>query len=136
MPTSKQETIERQAIRDAMDRLLNGSPLHSAGKLTVKSLAEEAQVKRWLLTHRHTDLQDEFRAKVARRGYVTQAVQDLRFRNGALEQRVSTLSENLRRERETVKRLERVVHVLTLQLEQARQADASPAKVHPLRRGQ
>lgn len=78
MPTSKQETIERQAIRDAMDRLLNGSPLHSAGKLTVKSLAEEAQVKRWLLTHRHTDLQDEFRAKVARRGYVTQAVQDLR----------------------------------------------------------
>ncbi len=38
------------------------SPAHP---LTVKSLAEEAQVKRWVLTHRHTDLQDEFRARIA-----------------------------------------------------------------------
>lgn len=136
MTTPKQETIERQVIRDAMDRLLNGLPLYSTGKLTVKSLAEEAQLKRWLLTHRHTDLQDEFRARVARRGHVTPAVQELRSKNGDLEQRVSTLARDLRRERETVKRLERVVHVLTLQLEQARQADASHAKVRPLRRGQ
>jgi hypothetical protein len=38
--------------------------VHSDGKLTIKSLAEEAQVKRWVLTHRHTDLQAEFRARI------------------------------------------------------------------------
>ena len=56
---------QRQQIRDAMDRLIAGTALHSDGKLTIKSLAEEAQVKRWVLTHRHTDLQDEFRARIA-----------------------------------------------------------------------
>jgi len=135
MTEPKQESTERQVIRDAMDRLLNGSPLHSTGKLTVKSLAEEAQVKRWLLTHRHTDLQDEFRAKVAQHGYVPQAVQALRSENSDLEERVAKLASDLRRERETVKRMERVVHVLTLQLEHARQADTPHAQVRPLRRG-
>ena len=47
---------ERQVIRDAMDRLLAGTPIRSDGKLTVKSLATEADVKRWILTHKHTDL--------------------------------------------------------------------------------
>ena len=59
------ERRQRQQIRDAMDRLIAGTALHSDGKLTIKSLAEEAQVKRWILTHRHTDLQDEFRARIA-----------------------------------------------------------------------
>lgn len=44
---------ERQAIRDAMARLLDGQPIRSDGKLTIKSLADEAGLKRWLLTHRH-----------------------------------------------------------------------------------
>ena len=57
MPDQADEHV-RCAIRDAMDRLIEGKALHSDGKLTVKSLAEEARVKRWLLTHRHTDLQD------------------------------------------------------------------------------
>lgn len=122
-------------IRDAMNRLLDGSPLYSTGKLTVKSLAEEAQVKRWLLTHRHTDLQDEFRAKVAQHGRVPQAVQALRAVNGDLEERAAKLARELRTERETVKRLERVVNALTLQLEQARQAGTPGAQVRPLRRG-
>jgi hypothetical protein len=135
MARSKQESTERQVIRDAMDRLLDGSPLYSTGKLTVKSLADEAQVKRWLLTHRHTDLQDEFRAKVAQRGRVPQAVQALRSENSNLEERMTKLASDFRQERETVKRLERVIHVLTLQLEQARQADPPHAQVRPLRRG-
>ena len=59
---------ERQAIRDAMARLLDGQPIRSDGKLTIKSLADEAGLKRWLLTHRHQDLQDEFRARVTRQG--------------------------------------------------------------------
>jgi len=63
--TDRADGDVRRAIRDAMARLIDGKSLHSDGKLTVKSLAEEARVKRWLLTHRHTDLQDEFRARIA-----------------------------------------------------------------------
>ena len=46
---------ERQAIREAMGRLLDGNPIRSDGKLTIISLADEADVKRWILTHRHQD---------------------------------------------------------------------------------
>ena len=40
-------------LRVAADRLLMGTPLHSDGKLTILSLAQEAGVKRWLLTHKY-----------------------------------------------------------------------------------
>ena len=35
---------ERQAIREAMGRLLDGNPIRSDGKLTIISLADEADV--------------------------------------------------------------------------------------------
>ncbi|WP_037899984.1 hypothetical protein [Streptomyces sp. NRRL S-350] len=40
-------------LRAAADRLLAGTPLHSSGKLTILDLAEETQIKRWLLTHKY-----------------------------------------------------------------------------------
>ncbi|CAL9548636.1 hypothetical protein [Streptomyces sp. enrichment culture] len=40
-------------LRAAADRLLAGTPLHSQGKLTILDLAREAQVKRWILTHKY-----------------------------------------------------------------------------------
>ena len=55
---------ERSEIEAAMDRLLNGTPLRSDGKLTIVSLAAEAGVKRHVLTHKHTDLKDLFNARV------------------------------------------------------------------------
>ena len=55
---------ERRLIRDAMTRLLDGDPIRSDGELTVKSLATEAGLKRWYLTHIHTDLRDEFYDRV------------------------------------------------------------------------
>lgn len=58
------DETQRQAIRDAMTRLVEGKPLRSDGKLTIKSLANEAGVKRWLLTHKFTDLQDEFKVRM------------------------------------------------------------------------
>lgn len=127
-----QEAHERQTIRDAMERLLEGAPLHSDGKLTVKSLAEEAQVKRWLLTHRHTDLQEEFRARVAQLGRVPRAVQVLLEEKGQLKDRIAKLANDLRNERETVKRLERVVNVLALQLERERAHNAAGTNVRAL----
>ncbi|MFD0622202.1 hypothetical protein ACFQ2K_05860 [Streptomyces sanglieri] len=54
-------------LRAAAERLLAGTPLHSSGKLTILDLAEEAQVKRWLLTHKYPNTlmakyQAEFKA--------------------------------------------------------------------------
>ncbi len=125
--------MERQRIRDAMDRLIAGSPVYSDGKLTVKSLAEEAQVKRWLLTHKHLDLQDEFRARVDRQGGAPPAVQAALDEIAVLRARVQTMSAKLAIERETVKRLERIVQVLTLEREHLRQS-SGPANVRPIKR--
>lgn len=114
--------VERERIRDAMHRLLDGEPLHSDGKLTIKSLAEEAEVKRWLLTHRHTDLQGEFRARVAQQDSTTPEVAALKAERDALQARVKELASQLRIERATITRLERVINVLTLQAELTQQS--------------
>ncbi len=58
------EHPERAAIQAAADRLLAGTPLRSAGGLTIVQLAVEANVKRWLLTHKHRDLAEQFQARV------------------------------------------------------------------------
>lgn len=105
---------ERERICDAMQRLLIGNPIHSDGKLTITSLAAEAKVKRWLLTHRHTDLQDEFRARVARQDTTTPELAALTAERDALKARANELASRLRLERATVNRLERVINVLTL----------------------
>lgn len=87
MPTDD----ERQRLRDAMDRLLAGAPIRSDGALTVVSLAAEAGLKRHLLTHRHTDLKDEFYAKVRSQGRVPKSELDLRDRVGELEVKLGEL---------------------------------------------
>ena len=124
---------ERQAIRDAMARLLEGQPLRSDGKLTVKSLAEEAGVKRWLLTHKHTDLQDEFRARIAARDTLPPAQQALVDENTELRTRNAELSEQLAAARDEAHQLARIVQTLTLENEQLR--SATDAKVRTLRPG-
>jgi hypothetical protein len=51
---------ERQAILAAMQRLFAGTPLRLSGNLDIVALADEAGVKRNKLTHKHTDLKDQF----------------------------------------------------------------------------
>jgi hypothetical protein len=46
----------RAAILTAIDRLVEGTPQRSEGRLSVSHLAVEADVKRWHLTHQHTDV--------------------------------------------------------------------------------
>lgn len=116
-----------------MDRLLDGKPIRSDGKLTVKSLSEEAGVKRWLLTHKHTDLQDEFRARIAARGSLPPAQQALVDKNTELRARNAELSEKLAEARDEAHQLARIVQVLTLENEQLR--SATDAKVRTLRPG-
>jgi hypothetical protein len=68
---------ERAAIRAAMQRLLDGTPKRSTGALSVLQLAAEAGMKRWLLTHKHTDLADEFRNRVQAPGPIPSAYSNL-----------------------------------------------------------
>lgn len=49
-----------------MNRLLAGTPQRSNGRMNVTQLAVEADVKRWNLTHQHTDLKDLFQTEAAR----------------------------------------------------------------------
>ena len=75
---AQSSTADRDAIRAAIDRLLAGTPLRSNGSLTIVALADEANVKRHLLTHRHTDLKDEFYARLRTRGHVPDNERKLR----------------------------------------------------------
>jgi chromosome segregation ATPase len=81
------EQAERAAIQAAADRLLAGTPLRSTGELTVVQLAAEAGVKRWLLTHKHRDLAEEFQARAKARGGDPPQVQRLKARLHGLEER-------------------------------------------------
>ena len=83
---------ERRLICDAMARLLGGDPIRSDGKLTVKSLAAEAGVKRWYLTHKHTDLRDEFYDKVRILGTTPAAMT-------ALYEQIAELKETRKKDR-------------------------------------
>ena len=127
---------ERQMIRDAMDRLLAGEPIRSDGKLTVTSLADEAGVKRWLLTHRHTDLQDEFRDKVRTRGSTPEAMRALAAENDRLKQQLQQAKADLKQARAENNHYTRVIQVLTLELEQMKSASiGASTKATPINRG-
>ena len=86
MNQSTDDESERRVIRDAMTRLLDGDPIRSDGKPTVKSLAMEAGLKRWYLTHRHTDLRDEFYDRVHAQGATPTAMIALYEEIAALKQ--------------------------------------------------
>ncbi len=51
-----------------MQRLLTGTGYRSTGALSIVQLAAEAGVKRWLLTHKHPDLAEEFRHRATADG--------------------------------------------------------------------
>ena len=104
----------RRAIRDAMDRLFAGAPLYSDGKLTVKSLAVEAKVKRSVLTHKHTDLKDEFYAKVEAQGSMPAAMRVLHDEISVLKREREQDRADLREAVAKTKQFARVVQVLTL----------------------
>jgi len=116
---------ERRAIREAMTRLLEAHPIRSDGKLTVKSLADEAGVKRWILTHRHQDLQAEFRDRVATHGTDTEPVRALKNRIEDLTEETRRLREQLRQAKATTAMLERHIAVDALE------TTCVPADTHP-----
>lgn len=111
---------ERAAIGEASRRLLAGEPTRSDGKLTIKSLAAEAGVKRWMLTERHTDLRDAFYEQVRGQGGTTENEKKLRAEIAELHMRVKSLSEERSALHSAVDRLVRIVQVVTLENEALR----------------
>ncbi|MER6189614.1 hypothetical protein [Streptomyces cyaneofuscatus] len=109
---------ERENIRAAMDRLLAGTPLRSDGALTVLALAAEADVKRHVLTHRHTDLKDEFYAKVRAQGHVPESERKLREELKKTKARLAELVEENKQQRAEIELFARVVNVLTVENDQ------------------
>ncbi len=85
-------TDEIRAIMDAMVRLLTGVPLRSDGKLTIRSLAEEAGLRRNKLTHKHTGLKDLFYALVKAQDSSPAIAGQLQRGNDELRARVQHLS--------------------------------------------
>jgi riboflavin biosynthesis pyrimidine reductase len=133
MTTSQTDEHVRRVIRDAMDRLINGKALHSDGKLTVKSLAEEARVKRWVLTHRHTDLQDEFRVRIANTSVEPPAIRALQEEKAEAAKKVKALTADVTALTATIHQLERVIQVLALENHELRSVGGGQGKVVPLR---
>ena len=114
---------ERREIRAAIDRLLAGQPLRTAGAITIVGLAQEANVKRHVLTHRHTDLKDEFNAQVRAQHHVPPQLAAAHDRNDLLQRRLDAALEDNRRLSEQVHALARQLN-LTVS-EAAEQATSS-----------
>jgi septal ring factor EnvC (AmiA/AmiB activator) len=117
---------ERGQIHAAMDRLLAGTPLRSDGALTVVSLAVEADVKRHVLTHRHTDLKDEFYARVRAQGRVPASEQELRDELKATQEKLAEVREENRQLKASVEAFARIVNVLTAENDRLTQQQSEP----------
>lgn len=127
------DTAEIEAIADAMIRLSVGTPLRSDGQLTIKSLAQEAGLKRNKLTHKHTGLKDLFYALVRMRDARPKVVDGLKRTNDELQQKITRLPAERNRLRTDVQQLVRVVHVLEVENQQLREAAGSDGIVRVLR---
>ncbi|MBU5945992.1 hypothetical protein [Streptomyces sp. PAM3C] len=109
------DTDEIQAITDAMVRLLTGVPLRSDGQLTIKSLAEEAGLRRNKLTHKHTGLKDLFYALVRAQNIRPKDTERLQQERDELAEALKQARRERNELREEVKRLVRIIHVLEVE---------------------
>jgi len=111
---------ERDRIRAAVDRILDGTPERSNGALTVVALAIEAGVPRNALTQRHTDLKDEFYQRIRERGADNEDEARLRATIAKLRQTIASKNRELAQLRADVPALVRAVSTLTLELQETR----------------
>ncbi|MFE7577109.1 hypothetical protein ACFU5Z_20485 [Streptomyces sp. NPDC057521] len=117
---------ERKRIRDAMDRILGGTPQHSSGALTIVALAQEAGVPRNALTQRHLDLKNEFYEQVKLRGATPDVEVRLRRTISNLKKTIANKNKELEQLRADVPALIRAVNQLTLENLQLREEMATP----------
>jgi hypothetical protein len=106
---------EREAITAAMARLFAGTPTRSSGNLDILTLAQEAGLRRNKLTHRHTDLEDQFCAQRAARAGVSQ--REIKFQDqiADLETRNATLRKERDDHRAANEAFARALHIVTVE---------------------
>ncbi|MFI0219771.1 hypothetical protein [Streptomyces lydicus] len=78
-------------------------------------------MKRHVLTHRHTDLKDEFYAKVRAQGRVPNNERKLRAELKEARERLAELAKENKRQRAEIEMFARVVNVLTVENDQLRE---------------
>ncbi|MGP3916632.1 hypothetical protein [Nonomuraea sp. 10N515B] len=117
-----------------MVRLLASIPLRSDGQLTVKSLAEEAGLRRNKLTHKHTGPKDLFYALVRGQDHRPKIADHLEADNDRLRQKLADLRTDHTRLKEQLARFARVIHVLEVENAQLREQAQPGAVVRPLPR--
>jgi hypothetical protein len=122
---------ETRAITQAMLRLLIGVPVRSDGKLTIKSLAQEAGLRRNKLTHKHTGLKDLFYALVKTQDAQPVITADLVKENDQLRNTVAELRHTNNELAATIKRFARVVHVLEVENQQLREHATASTRPTP-----
>jgi len=126
---------ERARIREAMERIFDGSPHSSTGALTIVALTQEAGVPRNALTQRHTDLRNEFYKRVKQRGATPDVEVRLREQIAKLKKTVANKDRELSRLRSDVPALVRVINQITAENAELREAlKMPPANVVPLSR--
>ncbi len=117
---------ERERIREAIQRILDGVPQRSNGALTVVALALEADVPRNALTQRHPDLKNEFYKLAGERGATPETEARLRATIAKLKKTIANKNTELSQLRADVPTLIRVVNQLTIENHQLKEALANP----------
>ncbi|MFD5192613.1 hypothetical protein ACFWMU_31610 [Streptomyces sp. NPDC058357] len=117
---------ERDRIRAAMERILQGTPQHSNGALTIVALSEEAGVPRNALTQRHPDLKNDFSMQVKARGQLPDSEIRLRKQVVKLRELRAKDATELAQLRTDVEHLVRAVNQLSIENRQLRGALSQP----------
>jgi hypothetical protein len=102
--TKEDDERERRALREAMERLLDGRPETSSGELNKSELAREAGLRRHSVANRHTDIGDEFMRRVAAKNHEPERVTRLRDDLGALREAHLARGAELREKDALIKR--------------------------------
>ena len=100
----------------------------------IKSLAEEAGLRRNKLTHKHTGLKDLFYALVRSQDHRPKIADGLQAGNDRLRQKLAGLRAEHTRLKDQVVILARVIHVLEVENAQLRAQRQTDDVVRPLQR--
>ncbi|HEV8652087.1 MAG TPA: hypothetical protein VG276_22510 [Actinomycetes bacterium] len=131
--TSTDPDPQRAAIQAAADRLLAGTPLRSTGELTVVQLAAEAGMKRWLLTHKHHDLAEQFQARAKAIGGDPPSVRKLKAQVQELQEAVARLKAEQAERQALLECYAHVINELSIDYEQVKtERDSLLGNVRPL----
>jgi hypothetical protein len=112
-------------------RALAGVPLRSDGQLTIKSLAEEADLRRNKLTHKHTGLKDLFCALARSQDHRPWIADGLHAGNEALRRKLTDLRAEHSKLKDQLALFARVIHVLEVENAQLREQSRPGDKVRP-----